>query len=131
MKKTVLFICLVSLFECVNPTKNTEKQNVSNKDTTLINPKPKVLPIKEEVKETKVEKIKAEEKVEVRNINTENCYCCNKPYEAGKGFFYYKEAGHWYFYEQSQDLLEVAIGKYSCSRSCAKECPVRSTSSYY
>lgn len=59
------------------------------------------------------------------NVQTENCYCCAKPYTRGNGFFYYKEAGKWYFYEQRQDLLGVAIGRYSCSRKCAKDCPVR------
>ncbi len=62
---------------------------------------------------------------------TENCYCCSRPYPMGKGFFYYNEAGRWYFYEQGQDLLGVAIGQYSCSRKCAKICPVLSKSFNY
>jgi hypothetical protein len=71
------------------------------------------------------------QKTKNRSVNhTENCYCCTKPFTKGKGFFYYKEAGRWYFYEQSQDLLGVAIGQYSCSRKCAKECPVRSSFNY-
>jgi hypothetical protein len=69
-------------------------------------------------------------KTKKNEIKSEKCYCCTKPFTKGKGFFYYKEAGRWYFYEQSQDLLGVAIGQYSCSRKCAKECPVRSSFNY-
>lgn len=72
--------------------------------------------------QTSKSKVKIKPKSVVR---MEKCFCCSKPYTKGKGYFYYFEAGNWYFYEQWQDLLGVAIGQYSCSRKCAQDCPVQ------
>lgn len=68
----------------------------------------------------KTKKIKGVNEVEEVDI----CYCCRGEYPRGNGYFRYREAGEWYTFEQKQDLLRVAVGKYCCSPKCAMDCAI-------
>jgi hypothetical protein len=128
MKSLVFIVALAFVCACNQKAEDTSvKSKTEVKDSVKVEKTEvkKVEPKKEEPKV--VEEVKQEEP----KVAMEKCYCCGDLYEKGQGYFYYKEAGHWYCYEQRQDLLGVAIGQYSCSRRCAKECPVRPISSYY
>jgi superfamily II helicase len=72
----------------------------------------------------KEKKVQVVQKQEIKKAETEICYCCKKEYPKNQGYFRYNEGGTWYTFKQTQDLLHVAVGRYTCSPECAMECPV-------
>ena len=118
MKKIMYLSMCLFLLACTTSGVSTVKKDEESKDSLKVNAQKN-----EKNQEEKESKIQAEEETV---IEREECYCCGEPFEKGEGYFRYKEAGSWYLYEQRQDVFGVARGRYSCSRRCAEECPIRS-----